>query len=376
MPVTARPTPCGRVERLRSVPSVSQLTNGPSPMSAAALAAHGVPSIAQALSQVSWSYYGLLGMLSPFSCGSHRLTHAANCTRTSACEHGEFDIVVLATYPRSGTGWTQTTYSAASGLRWETVYNIDQANRTAYGTYEFTKTIGTRTRHGDEPAFVKTHFPDWGCPPPSFGPKTCIVARAVHLIRNPLDQILAMYRGIAGVTASSRNASWQLPAAVRDDWLRMAPALARSYVRWHCRAAIAFRERPVLLVRYDDLIADPTHEYTRLLSFVLGQERAPAAVSRLTHLLARPGSVRHVEPTTPLRGAFPVYAHDHLATPAAVSAIAQELDSALSLGVWANAIAADSAEGNETVLGPNGAGPLYPWKVACKTHASAIHATK
>ena len=377
MPTTPRPAPCGHVARSAGhSPGVHWASDGPPATSAAELAKLGASDdVAGPLAEVSTLYRSLLEMLAPFSCGSSRRSHAANCTRTTACDHGRFDIVVLATYPRSGTGWTQSTYAAASGLRWETVYDLaGETNRTAYGTFEFLATPGARSRRDDEPAFVKSHFPDWGCPPPSFGPKTCIVARVVHLIRNPLDQIIAMYTGLTGETRLRRNLSFPLPESTKADWLRRAPAITRSFIRWHCRVAIAFRERPVLLLGYDDLIADPKREFTRLLSFVLGEKQRASALEQLGRILARPGAVRHVEATTPLRGAFPVYTTDRrFATAAAVGAIARELRESLALGVWANAIEADSAEGNETVLGPNAAAPLYPWKTGRKDMAQGPH---
>jgi len=105
----------------------------------------------------------------------------------------------------------------------------------------------------------------------------------------------------------------------------------------------------VLLVRYDDLIAEPVPEFGRIFSFVLGEKRAPSL--ELLRRILPTGAVRHTGPTAALRGAFPVYATDRrFATPAALSAIAQELSGRLALGVWTNAIEADSVDGNESIL--------------------------
>lgn len=270
-------------------------------------------------------------------------------------------MVVLTTFPRSGTGWTQATYDAATGLSSETVYNATGSSQSPHGTFYLNDVrYQTRLPQGDEPSFVKSHFPDWGCPPPSFGPRTCIASRVVHLIRNPLDQIIAAYRGQKGDEGRRwrNNASMPLTPAHYADWLRSVPEFTRSYVRWHCRATIAFRERPSLLVRYDDLVADPAAEFARLFAFVLGAH-APTA-EKLAGALAK-GAVRHVSEATPLRGALPVYTSDsRFATPTAVSSMVETLQEALALGLWTNAVAA--SQSNETLLGAMAAGPLYPWK--------------
>ena len=110
-------------------------------------------------------------------------------------------------------------------------------------------------------------------------------------------------------------------------------------------------------MRYDDLIADPPAEFLRLMSFVLGDDARVPSIAKIKSIVG----VRHVLPSTPLRGAMPVYAADaRFASPAAVGAIAAALGEALSHGLWANALAA--AQPNETVLALMGANPLYPWK--------------
>ena len=363
-PLPERPHACARLEHTQSrhIPNVSQLGPGPAPLGSIALEKLGVPAeISKSLAEVGAHYRMLLQMVRPFSCGiSGADSHAADCTHTSGCRHGDFDVVVLATHPRSGTGWTQTIYAATMGLSFEAVYNNTGTVKSSYGTFYTVGDPRFRRPHGDEPVFVKSHFPDWGCPPPGFGPKTCFAARVVHIMRNPLDQVVASWgAGIHGVGEKMRNASWEIPPALYADWVASAPLHTRAYVRFHCRVAAAFRERPRLLVRYDDMIADSANEFSRLLQFVVGPARAPP-INKIKEQLGMSG-VKHVSPTTELRGGFPVYAtQSQLVTPAVVDSIAAVLRTALPLGVWANAMAA----GNDTQLIRHGANPLYPWKVA------------
>lgn len=92
---------------------------------------------------------------------------------------------------------------------------------------------------------------------------------------------------------------------------------------------------------------------------MIGLARAPP-INKIKEQLGMSG-VRHVSPTTELRGGFPVYATDsRLVTPAVVDSITAVLRTDLPLGVWANAMAA----GNDAQLNAHGASPLYPWKVA------------
>ena len=85
--------------------------------------------------------------------------------------------------------------------------------------------------------------------------------------------------------------------------------------------------------------------------FVVGPARAPP-INKIKEQLGMSG-VKHVSPTTELRGGFPVYAtQSQLVTPAVVDSIAAVLRTALPLGVWANAMAAAGTIRNSSGMAP------------------------
>ena len=390
----ACPAACGRFDRLHKheMPShMAQLTSGPARLGADALVGYGAPMrLAKPLATLGALYLELLelieqanalpaataelgdGLRGKVGCGGLEKSESAHveCARPSSCPHGASDIVAIVTFPRSGTGWIQGTYSRVTGLQYESVYNpVEGSTRkpTAYGTYAIDGT--GRAPVGNEPIFVKTHHPDWSCPPPIFGRHHCIVARAVHVVRNPLDQILSIWSkndARKSELSTVSNKSARLSPELHARWVTDAPGWARTYVRWHCRAAVSYRERPTLLLRYDDLVADPEGEFRRVFGFVLGSSAPAPTAEQLRAII----SVRHALPTTHLRGAMPVYATDErLVTPAVVDSIADAMRDALSDGAWAAALAATD---DTHLLG--GTGPIFSAEALRHPHKNRTNA--
>lgn len=373
---------------------MAQLTAGPARLDADALVGYGAPMrLAKPLATLGVLYLELLelieqanalpaavaelgdGLRGKVGCAGLEKSESAHveCARPSLCPHGASDIVAIATFPRSGTGWIQGTYSRVTGLQYESVYNPVEGSTkkpTAYGTYAIDGT--GRAPVGNEPIFVKTHHPDWSCPPPIFGRHHCIVARAVHVVRNPLDQTLSIWSKNDACTSARPcahavfNKSARLSPELHARWVAEAPEWARTYVRWHCRAAVSYRERPTLLIRYDDLVADPVGEFRRVFRFVLGSSAPAPTAEQLRAII----SVRHALPTTHLRGAMPVYATDgRLVTPAVVDSIADAMRDALSHGAWVAALAAT----NDTHL-LGGTGPIFSAEALRHPHKNRTNA--
>ena len=121
---------------------MAQLTDGPARLSADALVGYGAPMrLAKPLATLGALYLDLLelieqanalpaaaaelgdGLRGKVGCGGLEKSESAHveCARPSLCPHGASDIVAIATFPRSGTGWIQGTYSRSTGLQYESV---------------------------------------------------------------------------------------------------------------------------------------------------------------------------------------------------------------------------------------------------------------
>jgi len=105
---------------------MAQLTDGPKRLDADALVGYGAPMrLAKPLATLGALYLELLelieqanalpaataelgdGLRGKVGCGGLEKSESAHveCARPSSCPHGASDIVAIATFPRSGTGW-------------------------------------------------------------------------------------------------------------------------------------------------------------------------------------------------------------------------------------------------------------------------------
>ena len=188
--------------------------------------------------------------------------------------------MLLNNFPRSGSTWTQHVFAAAAGYAPETIYHNEGMVRTGHRTSFSTQMRGTpmRGRRGLEPAFVKSHSTHWGC----FGgpSKNCHVARVVHFIRNPLDNVFALYHfqnmhATKEKMVAFSKSSQPLTGNMMQEWADFSLKGIELYCRWHCRSLAAYSGLPLLVTHYEsilawvDLAAFPFHHNTFQEIFVM-----------------------------------------------------------------------------------------------------------
>ena len=227
-----------------------------------------LPSLRTYISVVQ-SLEALLHVGRSGSCPSRREV-CAKCPYANAVCDNPFDIVVLNTYPNSGTTWTKAVFEAAAYAS-EAVYREADV-RTSYDTYY----DGHVRFHGaHQPAFVKSHHTAGGI--------VNWASRVVHYRRDPIDNIFARFHFEVKVGKASpiahllehkrfeayiNDAHLALPPEVFAIWRDYALREAHIYVHWHCLSLIGYLDMPMLMVRYEDLLNRPAPEFARIFDFV------------------------------------------------------------------------------------------------------------
>lgn len=228
------------------------------------------------------------------------------------------DVVLLNTHEGSGTTRTQELFELFTGRSTQSVFQEpgrfrrawgDPGDGSAYVTVQaggcvpavptcsgawWVSSVNTTVRrsHANETALIKSHHIDWGChlaqhhtPPLALAPPRpspvpergsgCYVARVVHMLRNPLDNIYALFKMNVVKTSSawqkvvaSENRGHALDQHKLRVWRTSAVASAARYVWWHARSLRAYRARRVLFVHYEDLSERPDTVFERTLRFV------------------------------------------------------------------------------------------------------------
>lgn len=213
-------------------------------------------------------------------------------------------IIWLASYPKSGNTWLRAQLTA-----WQDddgkvpdLHNLDGAPLTdlrdllddhcGISTSELTAAELDRLRPDfltamaselDDPAFVKTHaayrFNDQG--QPVFPAAGC--RGVIYLVRNPVDIVPSfahhLGRDVERVIDLMTDEDMVL-GQVRDGFGVNLPETVSSWAS-HVRGWTTQTALPTLLVRYEDMLADPVGELTRVIRFA-GLNDDPARIRRAT----------------------------------------------------------------------------------------------
>lgn len=170
-------------------------------------------------------------------------------------------IVWIASYPKSGNTWMRfliANYLAGPIERSEDVEDLIPG----IGSSAQVATLLTKR----ERVYGKTHLP-WG-PLLQMREKT---ERAVVIVRHPKDVLLSNlnYQRILRGTDkgfTDRAYAWAFVAHGCDPgWLRVGYSSLESHARSWIEAA---KTVPTLIVRYEDLKADPTSHLRQVISFL------------------------------------------------------------------------------------------------------------
>lgn len=170
--------------------------------------------------------------------------------------------VLLVSYPRSGSNWVRfILFEALTGLTPE------------FGglTYQMMPEVGDQTR-------ASRLLPDGGRLVKSHETFVGRVEKAVYLVRDPRDIILSEHR------AKRRLGDWS-KEEIDDSFVRgfvdggidLFGTWDRHVSYW--RASRIARENQLLLVRYEDLRADPWGRVGDIMTF-LGVEASPEGIER------------------------------------------------------------------------------------------------
>ena len=248
-----------------------------------------------------------------------------SCSRPVRCQqiHGPtlaHDVIVLNSDGGSGTTRSQelfelfTTRSTQSDFKepgrfrraWgsprdNSVYVTVQpgscapANPTCSGEWQLSHVnITVRKPYDNETALVKSHRLDFGCnvQEPEHG---CYVARTVHLLRNPIDNIIALFK----IRVVTKSREWQQALTARrqriadhllQHWRSFAVQGVRDFVDWHVRTLHSYRARRIMFVHYEELSAFPDVAMERMLHFA-GVQPAPGTLE-----MARERALRTARP--------------------------------------------------------------------------------
>lgn len=205
------------------------------------------------------------------------------------------DVTWLASYPRSGNTWLRFLLDSYAfppaehlndlgRLSIELDWWVAEADKRSlpnswiYGAIRKIQLAHHRAAHMPSDLFIKSHYL---CAPGH--PFIDRSKRAIYLLRNPLDVLLS---GLNFAELTTPDKAMDESSYARSfieqggdkSWINV------GYGSWegHARSWLDQTDFPVLLVRYEDLKADPPAQFRRILQFLeipIDEDRLAAAIS-------------------------------------------------------------------------------------------------
>ncbi len=184
-----------------------------------------------------------------------------------------FDVRWLASYPKSGNTWVRFLLYQYFHGKAEASLDVARFIPGIHGRKQVRD-----AKLFDGALFAKTHFP--------YGPDITGRGRAIgciYVVRHPRDVILSClnYARLTGMLGDSQGITDEM--YVRS-FLQLGGASEYFRHRFgtfenHYRSWLDQRTVPTILVRYEDLKADPSRELSRILEF-LGHAPDPAKIEQ------------------------------------------------------------------------------------------------
>lgn len=184
--------------------------------------------------------------------------------RRNCPELEKIPITLLVSYPRSGNTLVRTLLERATGVVTGSDTRPDRSlSRELAERHGLAGEGLTGASNNNAVAFVKSHWPE------RTGNAAFAGRRAILLVRNPYDAIDSYWNMNA-----TKSHTETVTAAVYEQFKDKWEGLARNEIQvWTRFLDYWLRDCPVpvLIVRFEDLIRDPTRELTRTMKFALQQ---------------------------------------------------------------------------------------------------------
>jgi sulfotransferase family protein len=200
------------------------------------------------------------------------------------------DICFIAAFPKSGITYLNFMLFHLLFDRPQDVRLID-----SHYIFDLHESLARVPPQGGTEQYVKVHF--------SFGSQIPLrdrASRAIYLLRDPIDVMMSVWdfkhlageQGLLDAPAADRQALFQ---RFCQHWLSSGGLIYPFAGSWRDNVAswINQEELPLLVVRYEELKANPTMELRRILRFLgreVSEQRIAAAVEA-----GKPDNMRKLE---------------------------------------------------------------------------------
>mmetsp|Transcript_36503 Transcript_36503/g.46853 ORF Transcript_36503/g.46853 Transcript_36503/m.46853 type:complete len:453 (+) Transcript_36503:239-1597(+) len=198
----------------------------------------------------------------------------STCVEYSSAKYIGYDIIGLATYPNSGTGWTLKVVRDATGIQHDFLEMEINDHGQMVASLPTPKnknqleesTFPTRFRSAElqEPLFVYTHSV-------TATPAYASFSRIIRIVRNPIDNIWANWRWMNGessgyyVGLALHRPNTSFPS---DQFEGFILRQLKVYFLWHCCIDQISKRLPVMTVSYEDMLSNPVETFKKIIEYI------------------------------------------------------------------------------------------------------------